>query len=72
VFSTTAIALLVPLVLVELALKIVALVDVWKRKDIDSEMRWGWTIVIVLIGTLGWLGYFIFGRRRQPEEEEIL
>ena len=69
--SATAIALIVPLAVIELALKIVALVDVWRRKDIDSEVRWGWTIVIVLVSTLGWLVYFIAGRRRH-EEEEIL
>ena len=66
--STTAIALIAPLAAIELALKIVALVDVWRRKDIDSEVRWGWTIVIVLISTLGWLVYFIAGRKRQDEE----
>jgi len=69
--STVAIALIAPLAAIELAMKIVALVDVWKRRDIDSEMRWGWTIVIVLVGTLGWLVYFIAGRKRR-EEEEIL
>ena len=70
-YSATAIALIVPLAVIELALKIVALVDVWKRKDIESEVRWGWTIVIVLVSTLGWLVYFIAGRKRR-EEEEIL
>ena len=67
--SPTIIALIVPLALIELAMKIVALADVWKRKDIDSEMRWGWTIVIALVGTLGWLVYFIAGRRRIDEEQ---
>lgn len=67
----TAIALIVPLALIELGLKIIALVDVWRRKDIDSELRWGWTIAIVLINILGWLGYFIFGRKRREEEVSI-
>ena len=69
--SATAIALIAPLAVIELAMKIIALMDVWKRKDIDSEVRWGWTIVIVLVGTLGWLVYFIAGRKRREEEESL-
>ena len=69
--SAVVIALIAPLAVIELAMKIIALMDVWKRKDIDSEVRWGWTIVIVIVGTLGWLVYFIAGRQRH-EEEEIL
>jgi len=65
------IALIVPLAVIELVMKIIALTDVWKRKDIESEVRWGWTIVIVLVSTIGWLVYFIAGRKRR-EEEEIL
>ena len=65
------IALIAPLAAIELAMKIIALMDVWKRKDIESEVRWGWTIVIALAGIFGWLAYFFIGRKRR-EEEEIL
>ena len=68
----TPIALLIiPLAIIEMAMKVVALLDVWRRKDIESEVRWGWIIVIVLVSTLGWLVYLIAGRQRR-EEEEIL
>ena len=68
----TPIALLIiPLAIIEMAMKVVALLDVWRRKDIESEVRWGWTIVIVLVSTLGWLVYLLAGRKRR-EEEEIL
>ena len=69
--SAGVIALIAPLAVIELAMKIIVLVDVWRRKDIESEVRWGWTIVIVLVGTFGWLAYFFIGRRRR-EEEQIL
>ena len=69
--STIAIALIAPLAVIELAMKIIALMDVWKRQDIESEVRWGWTIVVVLVGTLGWLVYFIAGRKRREEEESL-
>ena len=69
--SAGVIALIALLAVIELAMKIIVLVDVWRRKDIESEVRWGWTIVIVLVGTFGWLAYFFIGRRRR-EEEQIL
>ena len=68
---TTVALLIIPLAVIETVMKIVALLDVWKRKDIESEVRWGWTIVIVLVGIFGWLAYFFIGRKRR-EEEEIL
>ena len=67
----TAIALIIPLAVIEMVMKIVALLDVWRRKDIESEVRWGWTIVIAFVSILGWLVYLIAGRQRR-EEEEIL
>ena len=68
---TTITLLIIPLAVIEMVMKIVALRDVWRRKDIESEVRWGWTIVIVLVSTLGWLVYLLAGRKRR-EEEEIL
>ena len=68
---TTISLLIIPLAVIEMVMKIVALWDIWTRKDIESEVRWGWTIVIVLVSTLGWLVYLLAGRKRR-EEEEIL
>lgn len=57
--------LLLPIVLIQLAFQIIALVDLFK-KDI-KEIRWEnkviWGIVIVLFGILGPILYFIFGRK---------
>lgn len=57
--------LLLPIVLIQLAFQIIALVDLFK-KDI-KEIRWEnkviWGIVIVLFGILGPILYFTFGRK---------
>jgi len=66
---TTIALLIIPLAVIEMVMKIVALRDIWRRKDIESEVRWGWTIVIVLVSVLGWLVYLIAGRQRRGEEE---
>ena len=68
---TTIALLIIPLAVIEMVMKIVALRDIWTRKDIESEVRWGWTIVIVFVSVFGWLAYLIAGRTRR-EEEEIL
>lgn len=54
---------LVPLALAELALVIFCLIDLFRR---DRRVRGGnklvWTLVVLLIGTLGPLVYLFWGR----------
>jgi glucose uptake protein GlcU len=57
--------LVVPLVAIELILKIVALVDLNRRKpfEVRFEKRWVWALIILLVSTFGPIGYLLFGRR---------
>lgn len=43
---------------------ILALVEVWNTDRVRKQDRVLWTIAILLLGSLGGLLYFIFGRRK--------
>jgi uncharacterized RDD family membrane protein YckC len=57
------IAALAPLVLIDLALVIYCIIDLYKP---DRRVRGGnklvWLLVILLISTLGWVVYLLVGR----------
>jgi uncharacterized membrane protein YhaH (DUF805 family) len=53
--------LVIPLVLLELALLIVAIVDLIRRKRTKGP-KWAWALVIVLINIIGPIVYLLFGR----------
>jgi uncharacterized RDD family membrane protein YckC len=56
-------AALAPLVLIDLAVVIYCIVDLYKP---DRRVRGGsklvWLLVILLISTLGWVAYLLIGR----------
>jgi len=54
--------LIIPLVLLQLTLMIVALVDLIRREKTRWLPKWAWGFVIVLGELLGPIIYFIFGR----------
>ncbi len=57
------IAALAPLVLIDLAMIIYCVIDLYKP---DRRVRGGnklvWLLVILLISTLGWVAYLLVGR----------
>jgi hypothetical protein len=53
---------LVPIVLLELALLVIALVDLIRRERTRGP-KWAWALVIVLITTIGPIAYLLFGRQ---------
>jgi glucose uptake protein GlcU len=57
--------LVVPLVAIELILKVVSLVDLNRREpfEVRFEKRWVWALVILFVSTFGPIGYLLFGRR---------
>jgi Flp pilus assembly protein protease CpaA len=59
------IALLIPLVLVELGLLAFALYDLVKRKRVRGGNKWVWGIIIVLFGFFGPILYFVLGREEE-------
>ena len=54
--------LLIPVVLIELALMITALVDLVRRSQTRGP-KWAWALVIVLINFIGPIVYFVAGRK---------
>jgi hypothetical protein len=53
---------IIPIVLLQLILMIVALVDLIRREKPRFLPKWAWAIVIVLGELLGPIVYLIFGR----------
>ncbi len=53
---------IIPLVLLQLILMIIALVDLSKREKVRWIPKWGWAIIIVLGELVGPILYFILGR----------
>lgn len=59
--------ILIPLLVIELGLRVFALISVLKAKSKGIELRFDpilW-VVIVAVVNFGWLVYFIFGRKDQ-------
>ena len=56
--------LLIPVILIEIILLIVALLDLIKRQQTRGP-KWVWALVIVLVNIIGPIVYFIFGRREE-------
>lgn len=62
----TLLSLLLPLAALELILVIVALVDLIRREPGRvNGSKVVWALIIILIGTIGPICYFILGRREQ-------
>ncbi|THF81657.1 PLD nuclease N-terminal domain-containing protein [Cohnella fermenti] len=56
------ISLLVPLLVLQLALMITALVVLVKAERTRGP-KWLWAIIIVIVNLLGPIAFFLFGRR---------
>lgn len=54
--------LIVPLVIVQLLLMIIAVIDLIRIEKTNGP-KWVWTLVVVLVNLIGPILYFIFGRR---------
>lgn len=56
-------AALLPLVIIQLSLMILALIDLIKREEVKgNKLLWG--IIIVFIGIIGPVVYLVLGRER--------
>jgi 4-amino-4-deoxy-L-arabinose transferase-like glycosyltransferase len=53
---------IIPLVLLQLILMIIALVDLSKRERVRWLPKWLWAIIIILGELLGPILYFVLGR----------
>lgn len=55
-------ALLVPLIIAQFILLIVAIIDLVRIEKTNGP-KWVWALVIVFVNIIGPILYFIFGRR---------
>jgi hypothetical protein len=53
---------IIPIVLLELLLIIIALVDLVRREKTRYLPKWAWVLLIIFIQFFGSIGYLIFGR----------
>ena len=53
---------IIPLVLLQLLLMVIALVDLSKRQKVRWIPKWGWAIIIIIGELIGPILYFIIGR----------
>lgn len=64
---TEMLPILIPYLIIELGLRVFALISVLKAKTKGIELRFDpiiWVVIVVFIN-FGWLIYFIFGRKDQ-------
>jgi len=52
----------IPLLILQLALMIIALVDLIKRQRVKGDNKVLWALLIVLVNIIGPVVYLIFGR----------
>jgi len=58
------IPLIIPLVLIQLTLMIVALVDIARRPKTRGP-KWVWVLVVIFINFIGPIVYFVLGREEE-------
>ncbi|HEX7620636.1 MAG TPA: PLD nuclease N-terminal domain-containing protein [Anaerolineales bacterium] len=56
---------LIPIILIELALLIAALVDLVRRAHTRWLPKWGWALVILFVNFIGPIIYFVAGRSEE-------
>ncbi len=61
---TQYIPFLIPVVIIQLTLLVVALVDVLRREHTRGP-KWIWILVIVLVNFIGPIIYFVIGRKEE-------
>ncbi|MBU5468154.1 PLD nuclease N-terminal domain-containing protein [Virgibacillus sp. MSJ-26] len=57
-------AVIAPLLVIQFILLVVALID-WIRIRETNGPKWLWLIIILFVGTLGPVLYFIIGRKNE-------
>ena len=57
------IALIIPLALVQLGLMAFAVYDLVKTNRVEEDKKWVWGIIVVFLGFIGPILYFLVGRK---------
>ena len=69
--STPTLIVIAAVVLVEIALYLIALIDLYRRptSQVLLENKWVWLAIIVLVSGLGAIVYLAIGRKPAPAAE---
>ncbi len=59
------VALVIPLVLVQLGLVAFALYDLVRRERVRGDNKWVWGIIIVVVNIIGPILYLLLGREEE-------
>jgi hypothetical protein len=62
--------LLIPAFIIQLALMVIALVDVVRRERVRGGNKVVWILVIVIINFIGPIIYLLFGRQEAPVDSD--
>lgn len=62
-FDSALLLVLLPIIILQLALQIAAILDLKKRKNVVGGNKLVWLLVIVLGELLGPVVYFVFARK---------
>ncbi len=57
--------LLIPIAVIQLGLMAFALVDLIKRKKVRGGNKWPWGVLVVIVGCVGPILYFVIGRQEE-------
>jgi hypothetical protein len=67
---TGMLSFLIPLFVIQLALMVIALVDLFKRENMKTNTRLVWVFVIILINVIGPIVYLLAGRKDKPVDSD--
>ncbi|MDV2988604.1 MAG: PLD nuclease N-terminal domain-containing protein [Dehalogenimonas sp.] len=60
--------LLIPIIIIELVLVVVALLDLSKRQKVKGESKVVWVLIIIFLNLIGPIIYLVWGRHGENEE----
>jgi hypothetical protein len=67
-----ALPYLIPLFVLEIALLVIAVIDLDRREHVTGNSKLVWVLVVVLIGVIDPVIYFVFGRKKKVVYKELL
>jgi hypothetical protein len=65
----TLIPLLIPVLLIEIVLWVIAFIDLSKRKKVRGGSKVVWVLVILFLGIIGPIVYLVWGRNVDEGED---
>jgi hypothetical protein len=65
-----ALPYLIPLLVVEMVLLVVAIIDLDRRQYVTGNNKLFWVLIIVIIGIIGPVIYFVFGRQKKAVDKQ--